>query len=391
MRPGLKPCPGCLHEGTWVWYNVFPELFVTIIFTNCFSWKTCHLIHLLVLYWQKVRRTGSIKWMHTGTVHDADQESMSLAASVEALSVLNACVEMKKNSGMAPPTLFKCYETKSLQPKLVGTCMPQVVVIIQNHSWKNSGQPKLLKSAPALKKTQRLSRISPLWFPVLRNLDWQSFGRTNSCFFSWNSQNSLKPEVKQNAALFRRYAARTTALISIYSDLTIPGHLPASHTNQFWHQSYPKCVCLLGMLFTLNVFADDDFRSFESPSFITIWIDLRHFFNAIAEIVEILRIVMLAGAFAHLQALTPFKLRQEPGNLGTFKRDMATMPLQHWTKEDQDPIQLRSVMVFWQLISNLPSGLVSKERLVRNTFLVAEITRSRGEASMVKSTSIEVW
>lgn len=297
----------------------------------------------------------------------------------------------KNKSRNGPPTLFKCYETKSLQPKLVGTCMPQVVVIIQNHSWKNSGQPKLLKSAPPLKKTQRLSRISPLWFPVLRNLDWQSFGRTNSCFFSWNSQNSLKPEVKQNAALFRRYAARTTALISIYSDLTIPGHLPASHTNQFWHQSYPKCVCLLGMLFTLNVFADDDFRSFESPSFITIWIDLRHFFNAIAEIVEILRIVMLAGAFAHLQALTPFKLRQEPGNLGTSKRDMATMPLQHWTKEDQDPIQLRSVMVFWQLISNLPSGLVSKERLVRNTFLVAEITRSRGEASMVKSTSIEVW
>ena len=105
MRPGLKPCPGCLHEGTWVWYNVFPELFVTIIFTNCFSWKTCHLIHLLVLYWQKVRRTGSIKWMHTGTVHDADQESMSLAASVEALSVLNACVEMTKKTslGMAPP------------------------------------------------------------------------------------------------------------------------------------------------------------------------------------------------------------------------------------------------------------------------------------------------
>ena len=53
----------------------------------------------------KVRRTGSIKWMHTGTVHDADQESMSLAASVEALSVLNACVEMKKKTslGMAPP------------------------------------------------------------------------------------------------------------------------------------------------------------------------------------------------------------------------------------------------------------------------------------------------
>ncbi len=41
--------------------------------------------------------------MHTGTVHDADQESMSLAASVEVIGVLNACVEMRiTKSGNGP-------------------------------------------------------------------------------------------------------------------------------------------------------------------------------------------------------------------------------------------------------------------------------------------------
>ena len=163
--------------------------------------------------------------MHTGTVHDADQESMSLAASVEALSVLNACVEMRKNKSgngppMPPPTLFKCYETQSLQPKLVGTCMPQVVVIIQITAEKQWPTKAPQLSTPP-EENQRLSRISRLWFPVLRNLDWQSFGRTNSCFSAGNSQNCLKPEVKQNAALFCRYAARTAALISICSDPTI--------------------------------------------------------------------------------------------------------------------------------------------------------------------------
>lgn len=104
MRPGLKPCPWCFHEGTWVWYNVLPEPSINTLFTNCFSRKICHLIHLLLTYWQKVMRTGSIEWMHRGTVHHADQESMSLAASVEALSVLNAYVEMRKNkSGNGPP------------------------------------------------------------------------------------------------------------------------------------------------------------------------------------------------------------------------------------------------------------------------------------------------
>lgn len=186
MRPGLKPCPGCLHEGTWVWYKVFPELFVTILFTNCFSWKTCHLIHLLVLYWQKVRRTGSIKWMHTGTVHDADQESMSLAASVEALSVLNACVEMRKKQVWKwPPHSLQMLWNTITTTKTCGNMHQHPSCSHNpNHTWKTVANQSSSTQHPPWRKPTTDSRISPLWFPVEQPKLLETWGQRKCCTIS---------------------------------------------------------------------------------------------------------------------------------------------------------------------------------------------------------------